>query len=141
MVITGAPEDLRLHADPLRLEQALGNLVDNALRHGGGTIVVRAERHGKTVELHVSDDGSGFPTAFVDSAFDRFARADPTRKTEGAGLGLAIVRSVARAHGGEAHVANRPGGGAHVWLSVPDGVAGEPAPATHVILAGTTRRA
>jgi two-component system OmpR family sensor kinase len=51
-------------------------------------------------------------------AFERFSRADPTRP-DGSGLGLAIVETIARAHGGEAHAANRPGGGADVWLALP----------------------
>jgi two-component system, OmpR family, sensor kinase len=107
-------------ADPRRLEQALGNLVDNALRYGDGRVVLAAERHGSDgVELHVRDDGPGFPPAFLDQAFERFSRANPGRKGRGAGLGLSIVQMVARAHGGDAHAANRQEGGADVWLVIP----------------------
>jgi two-component system, OmpR family, sensor kinase len=112
----GAPP---LEADRLRLEQALGNLVDNALRHGGRTVVLRAEGRNSHVELHVLDDGAGFPPAFLEHAFERFSRADESRGDGGTGLGLAIVDTVARAHGGAAHAANRPGGGADVWLDLP----------------------
>jgi two-component system OmpR family sensor kinase len=110
----------RVGADPRRLERALANLLENALRHGAHLVVVQAERRGERLELHVSDDGPGFPPAFVEVAFERFTRADRPRTIPGAGLGLSIVRSIARAHGGEAYISNGVGGGAHVWLSIPD---------------------
>jgi signal transduction histidine kinase len=71
------------------------------------------------VELHVVDDGPGFPDGFVARAFDRFSRADQARGRGGTGLGLSIVDMIAKAHGTEAGAANRPGGGADVWLAVP----------------------
>jgi two-component system OmpR family sensor kinase len=108
-----------LHGDPVRLEQALGNLVDNALRHGGDPVVLRAARDGDHVELHVLDAGPGFPTGFLGHAFERFSRADDARGRGGTGLGLAIVAAIAQAHGGTAQAANRSGGGADVWLSLP----------------------
>jgi len=101
------------------LEQALGNLVDNALRHGAGEIRIEVERSPDVVELRVSDEGSGFPQTFLPRAFDRFARADEARGGGSTGLGLAIVDAVARAHGGEAGARNQPGGGAVVWLTLP----------------------
>ena len=109
----------RLDGDRLRLEQALGNLVDNAVRHGGGGASLRAGRRNGSVELHVLDRGKGFPPAFVGHAFERFSRGDEARGGEGAGLGLAIVDTIARAHGGRAHAANRDGGGADVWIQLP----------------------
>jgi heavy metal sensor kinase len=111
-------EPLVITADPARLEQALSNLVDNALRHGGRDVCVTARRENGTVELHVIDDGRGFPAGFLDHAFERFSRADPTRP-DGSGLGLAIVDTIARAHGGHAMAANRSQGGADVWVSLP----------------------
>ncbi len=108
-----------LDGDPVRLEQALGNLVDNALRHGGEPVVLRAARDGDHVELHVLDAGPGFPTGFLAQAFERFSRADEARGRGGTGLGLAIVAAIARAHGGTAQAANRSAGGADVWLSLP----------------------
>lgn len=114
-----APPDLRCMADPGRLEQALTNMVDNALRYGAGSIVLSAVPAGAAVEIHVTDDGPGFSAGFLNSAFERFARADTGRSTEGSGLGLSIVRSIARAHGGEAHAANRDSAGADVWLTLP----------------------
>ncbi|HEX4931276.1 MAG TPA: ATP-binding protein [Gaiellaceae bacterium] len=83
-----------------RLEQALGSLVDNALTHGAGAVTLEAERGGESIALRVSDEGRGFPSDFLPHAFERFSRADPARTTGGAGLGLAIVDAVARAHGG-----------------------------------------
>ncbi len=117
---------LSLSADPLRLEQALRNLADNALRHGGGDVTISARRHGDAVEIHVTDEGPGFPPGFAERAFERFTRADPARGRGGAGLGLAIVAAVAHAHGGSVHATNRPEGGADVSLSLPSS---EPHPA------------
>ena len=65
------------------------------------------------------DAGGGFPPEFLESAFERFARADQGRSGGGAGLGLAIVEAIARAHGGAAGASNRPRGGADVWIRLP----------------------
>jgi signal transduction histidine kinase len=111
--------DELLDADAERLEQALGNLVENALAHGARSVVLRVERGDGSVELHVLDDGPGFPEGFLDRAFDRFSRADDARTGGGTGLGLSIVALIARAHGGTAGVANRVGGGADVWIALP----------------------
>jgi signal transduction histidine kinase len=113
------PATAALEVDPLRLEQALSNLVDNALSYGEGTVELAAEADGELVELHVRDNGAGFPPDFRDRAFDRFSRADPARGHGGAGLGLAIADLIARAHGGSAGLADRSGGGADVWLTLP----------------------
>jgi signal transduction histidine kinase len=110
---------LLVDADPLRVGQALVNLVDNALTHGEGTIELTAEEHEGDVELHVTDAGPGFPDGFRARAFDRFSRADGARSGGGSGLGLSIVELVARAHGGSAGLRNRSSGGADVWLSLP----------------------
>ena len=111
--------DAMVDADPQRLEQGLDNLVDNALAHGAGTVVLSAQRHGAMIELHVADDGPGFPDAFLPRAFDRFSRADEARGRGGTGLGLSIVELIASAHGGTAGAANRGTGGADVWIAVP----------------------
>ncbi|HZC31279.1 MAG TPA: ATP-binding protein [Gaiellaceae bacterium] len=112
------PSELRLDVDPLRVEQALGNLVDNALTHGAGDVELFAIAAGEGVELHVLDEGEGFSEEFRARAFDRFSRGDEARSGSGSGLGLSIVELVARAHGGAAGARNRPEGGADVWLSV-----------------------
>ena len=122
-----APEDSIVTGDRLRLEQALGNLVDNALRHGAGTIRLEARQIGGLLELRVSDDGTGFPPEFLPHAFERFSRADVARGGGGAGLGLAIVDAIARAHGGTAAATNRPDGGALVVVRIPGVPAAHPA--------------
>ncbi len=113
------PEPVAVRGDRLRLEQALANLVDNALRHGGGAVRLGATSSNAHVQLHVTDEGSGFDPKFLDRAFERFSRSDPARGGGGAGLGLAIVQAIAHAHGGEAHAANREPRGADVWLDLP----------------------
>jgi heavy metal sensor kinase len=113
-----ADDRLRLSVDRLRAEQALGNLVENALRHGGGRILLQARRRDGRIELHVRDQGQGFPPEFLGHAFEPFSRADPARAGGGAGLGLAIVELIARAHGGGAHAANLDDG-ADAWLELP----------------------
>ena len=109
-------DGLRVEGDRLRLEQALTNLVENALDHGGGQITVRVVPAEGSLELHVEDRGPGFPPGFIDRAFERFSRADAGRGGNGTGLGLSIVEAVARAHRGSAGVRNREGGGADVWI-------------------------
>ena len=76
-LVIRADDQLELHVDRLRAEQALGNLVENALRHGRGQILLLAQRRDGRVELHVRDEGSAFPPDFLDRAFDRFTRSDP----------------------------------------------------------------
>ena len=110
----------RARVDRLRIEQALGNLIDNAIRHGAGAIHVSASQHGDWLELHVTDEGAGFPADFAPHAFERFSRANQNRSSGGTGLGLAIVAAIAQAHGGTATAANAPGGGADVSILVPN---------------------
>ena len=114
-----APEALGAQLDPLRLRQALGNLVDNALRSGEGDIALSARRRGDGIEIDVADHGLGFPGELAPRAFERFARGDDGRTRGGSGLGLAIVRAIAEAHGGTAAIADRDGPGATVRLRLP----------------------
>jgi signal transduction histidine kinase len=118
---------LRVDADPLRLRQALSNLVDNALRHGGGDIALRGRRARGGVELDVSDTGPGFDPAIAGRAFERFTRGDTARVGDGTGLGLAIVRTLVEAHGGRAELVDA-GEGATVRLWLP----GETPPQDHL---------
>ena len=108
-----APVALAVSGDRLRLEQALGNLVDNALRYGRGRVSLEASAVDGTVVLQVEDEGDGFADGFAERAFERFSRAQ--HAGAGAGLGLAIVRVIAVAHGGSADV----GGGSRVRLVLP----------------------
>lgn len=115
-----SPERLQVHGDRLRLEQALSNLVENALRHGRGTVRLQARPADSQVELHVCDQGPGFPDGFIEHAFERFSQPPSSRGSGGAGLGLAIVAAVATAHGGHAQARNLPDHGADVWISLPN---------------------
>ena len=118
-VAVEAAPGIRLTADRDRLELALGNLVENALRHGDGPVALDAAAADGRVTFTVADRGPGVDSAFARRAFERFSRADAARSGDGAGLGLAIVRAVAVAHGGEARLEPRPGGGAVASLIVP----------------------
>jgi signal transduction histidine kinase len=108
-----------VYADELRLRQALGNLVDNALRYGQGEIVLRSRGAASGLELEVSDEGPGFTPDFAERAFERFARGDLARTRDGTGLGLSIARAIAEGHGGRAEIV--PGGGATVRIWLPAG--------------------
>jgi signal transduction histidine kinase len=105
--------------DPDRVSQALDNMLDNALRYATAEIDLEIVRAGSSVELHVRDDGPGFPPAFLPRAWERFSRADAARTDDGAGLGMAIIRTIAELHGGRADAVNRQDGGADVWISLP----------------------
>jgi two-component system OmpR family sensor kinase len=104
--------------DPVRMRQALDDLLDNAVRHTplGGTIRLCASQHDGEVLLRVEDSGSGFSAEFLPHAFEPFSRNAVDK--DGAGLGLAIVRAIAQAHGGTAEVANRAEGGATVTIAI-----------------------
>lgn len=120
------PTGLRSSVDPLRMRQAVGNLLDNAVRSTPpqGTVTIEVGHADGFLSLEVRDTGEGFPAAFLRNAFEPFARPDAPRsrpdRDAGSGLGLAIVRAVAEAHGGTAEAANRPDGGAAVRLRIPD---------------------
>jgi two-component system OmpR family sensor kinase len=111
--------ELSVDVDRERIAQALDNMLENALRHALHAIELTCEAREGRVEIHVRDDGPGFPDGFLPHAWDRFSRADPGRTDGGAGLGLSIVRTIAELHGGEAGAANRPEGGADVWIALP----------------------
>jgi len=111
-------EDISIEADRLRLEQALGNLVQNALRHGAGAIRIHTRLRGESIELHVADEGPGIPSEFAAVAFERFTRADEARSGAGSGLGLAIVKAIAEAHVGTVGL-EPEAAGADVYLSLP----------------------
>lgn len=115
-----------LVADRAAVERILANLVENALSalSSGGHVIVdaqpRTEPDGRpALAFRVSDDGPGFPPGSLDRVFDRFYRADPARTGEGSGLGLSIVRALARAHGGDAVAENLAPTGARVTVTLP----------------------
>ncbi|MFF4489941.1 ATP-binding protein [Streptomyces sp. NPDC001544] len=116
--LTADAAEATVNVDARWLRPAIGNLVDNALRHGHGSVRLTATVHESRLRLCVTDEGSGFPPEFLPRAFDRFARAEASRTSEGSGLGLAFVQAVATAHGGTAHAANT-GRGTAIILDVP----------------------
>jgi heavy metal sensor kinase len=124
MLDIAAPNGLAIDADALRLQQAVGNLLDNAIAHTpkGGRIRVSVAMNGAaTLTISVADTGQGFPDGFLERAFAPFTRADTgrSRRSGGAGLGLAIVKGVVDAHGGMVEAANLPAGGAIVTMRLP----------------------
>ncbi|MEU0675911.1 HAMP domain-containing sensor histidine kinase [Streptomyces sp. NPDC006172] len=112
-----------LDADPVRLRQALGNLVTNAVRHTppGGTVTLTGRRDGDQVLLEVADTGTGIASDDLPHVFERFWRAEKSRsrRTGGSGLGLPIVRQLTDAHGGSAEAASTPGEGSVFTLRLP----------------------
>ncbi|MFI1534634.1 sensor histidine kinase [Streptomyces anandii] len=120
---TEAGDGCMLDADPVRMRQALGNLVSNALRHtpSGGTVTLAARRDGEEAVFTVTDTGSGIAAKDLRHVFDRFWRAEKSRsrRTGGSGLGLAIVRHLMAAHGGTAGAESEPGAGSVFTLRLP----------------------
>jgi two-component system sensor histidine kinase MprB len=108
-------EPTLVRGEPERIQRAVSNLVDNALKWspGGGTVEIELAGG----DLAVRDHGPGFAEADLPHIFERFYRADSARALPGSGLGLAIVRQAAEAHGGQVHAANAPGGGALLRVS------------------------
>ncbi|WP_333737118.1 sensor histidine kinase [Streptomyces sp. IBSBF 2806] len=117
-VLSVQASDTVVDADARWLVPAIGNMLDNALRHGTGTVRLTATAHEGRLRLCVTDEGPGFATEFLPRAFDRFTRAEASRTSEGSGLGLAFVHAVAAAHGGTAHAENT-GHGSAVTLDLP----------------------
>ena len=97
---------------PVAMRRALRNLIENAVRYGGGARV-SVRRDGDEVALTIEDDGPGLPEDRIDEAFKPFVRLEESRSAEtgGLGLGLSIARSIAKAHGGRLALANRPEAG------------------------------
>jgi two-component system sensor histidine kinase ResE len=108
-------------ADPARVEQIMLILLDNALRHtpAGGRVEARVGRDGDDVTLAVRDTGEGIAEEDQPFVFDRFYRGDPSREGRSAGLGLAIARGLAEAHGGGIGLRSRPGAGSTFTVRLP----------------------
>jgi two-component system sensor histidine kinase BaeS len=112
-VLTHVSDDPEMDADPLRLRQALGNLMSNAIRHTppGGAVTLSAHRAGDDVMIEVADTGSGIQPEDLPQVFDRFWRAEKSRSRRGggSGLGLSIVRQLIDAHRGTVTATSVPG--------------------------------
>ena len=122
-LINQAP-DLAVRADADRLEQVLGNLVDNAIKYGrpqGSVTVGGSAREGGQVEVFVQDDGPGIPPEALERVFERFYRVDKARSREqgGTGLGLAIVKHIIQSHGGRVWATSQVGHGATFYFTLP----------------------
>jgi len=130
--------DRVVRVDPVWFRQAVDNLLDNAVRYtpAGGRVEVRADRQGDILSVVVEDTGPGFDETLISNAFEPFVRStgDPEGRRGSAGLGLAVVSTIARAHGGTVWAQNRPDGGARVTMVMngggTNGPAGVPADGT-----------
>ena len=121
LTLEGGPAPVRV--DPVRIQQVFTNLLDNALKHGGGRGEIRVDvtRSGDEAVVRVSDEGDGIPPHEVDRIFHRFYRVDKSRSqtVPGVGLGLAIAKHLVLLHGGTIQAFNRPGRGATFEVRLP----------------------
>jgi signal transduction histidine kinase len=114
-----------LSCRPFALRRALGNLIDNATFYGRNAEVT-IETTANETRILIDDDGPGIPKEALEHVFDPFVRLEGSRSrdTGGAGLGLAIARSIARSHGGDVRLENRPQGGLRAIFALPNDVLG-----------------
>lgn len=105
---------------PVALKRAFGNLIDNAVQYGDRALV-RLRTDDTDVTVDIEDEGPGIPEAEIERVFEAFHRLDPSRSREtgGVGLGLSVVRSIVRGHGGEIMLANRAEGGLRATVTLP----------------------
>jgi signal transduction histidine kinase len=113
-------EKVVIEGDPMALRRLFGNLLENAVKFGGRASA-RVFREAAYAVVEIADDGPGIPAAEVERVFEPFYRREPSRsrKTGGIGLGLAVVRSIARGHGGDVVLVNRRGGGLTARVQLP----------------------
>jgi len=119
------PSNLRLKADPNRIRQVIGNLLDNAIKYTptGGTVELNAHTDGKDTVITVKDTGIGIPPEDLSRIWDRLFRGDQSRSINGLGLGLSLVKAVVEAHGGKVEVTSEPMGGSVFTICIPSYVA------------------
>ena len=117
------PETLVAEVNPPLLEQAIINLVDNAIKYSdsGRTVRIRAEQAADTLLIRVIDEGAGIEAEHLPRLFERFYRVDKarSRKLGGTGLGLSIVKHIVQAHGGTIDVESTPGVGSTFTVRLP----------------------
>ncbi len=120
-LVRGGLDSATVDADPDRAAQAIGNLIDNAIKFANSSISITIERQGKMAVVAIHDDGPGIPPQDLPHIFDRLytGKAQPDRAENPTGLGLAIVRELAAAMGGTVSADNHPDGGALLSLALP----------------------
>jgi signal transduction histidine kinase len=121
VVKTAYPRELHLTADRDRLSQALGNLLDNALKYTppGGRIELEAHAGDGRIMIQVKDSGPGISPADIPKIWDRLFRGDKSRSQRGLGLGLSLVKAIIEAHKGQVEVSSTPGAGAVFTVNLP----------------------
>jgi signal transduction histidine kinase len=122
-LVVDAPTPVMVQGDPARLKQVIVDLLDNAIKYtpAGGRITLRTRAVGQEAVLDVADTGIGIPAADLPHVFERFYRADKarSRQVDGAGLGLAIVRTICQAHGGSVDIESVEGAGTTCHVHIP----------------------
>ena len=119
-VSVGKAEKVVIDADSLALRRLLTNLIENAIKYGARARCSLSV-HDRLAEIDIEDEGPGVPTPELNRVFDPFYRREPSRnrQTGGIGLGLSVARSIARAHGGDVALQNRPQGGLRAKVTLP----------------------
>jgi len=119
-VTYAGPSQARLVCSPVTLKRDFSNLIDNAVKYGGGARVALADK-GHEILVRIEDDGPGIPEADMQAVFEPFRRLETSRNrgTGGSGLGLTIARRAAEQHGGTVQLSNRPAGGLSALVRLP----------------------
>jgi len=119
-VTYAGPSQARLVCSPVTLKRAFSNLIDNAVKYGGGARVALEDK-GHEILIRIEDDGPGIPEADMQAVFEPFRRLETSRNrgTGGSGLGLTIARRAAEQHGGTVQLSNRPDGGLLALVRLP----------------------
>ena len=120
IVVEFTDEFPQLYADPDKIDQILTNLVENALKYGGGTITIQGWADEAEATVVVRDEGQGIPSQYLQQIFTKFFRRAGERRT-GTGLGLYISKGIVEAHGGRIWATSEPGKGAHMHFTLPQG--------------------
>ncbi|MFH1490997.1 MAG: HAMP domain-containing sensor histidine kinase, partial [Pseudomonadota bacterium] len=127
---TSCPKDLYVTADPLRMRQVLGNLLDNAVKYTprGGRVDIEAEVNAAGIEIFVRDTGAGIAPEELPRIWERLYRGDQSRSQRGLGLGLSLVKAVVQAHRGRVEALSHPGGGSTFRVLLSSGPSAAPSP-------------
>ena len=114
------PAPAEIDGDPIRLGQAINNVLDNALKYtpAGGRVVLATRIEPEAVVVTVTDNGPGVPSGEREAIFRRLYRSDASRARRGHGLGLSLVKAIAEAHGGSVAIDDVPGGGARFTMKL-----------------------